>query len=493
MTQSKPNKSKEQEQLRLDLGLGKRIEANFDGGRISSDGGMLLLRKADDYLELTETAVFCLRDTRRADLIDHTHAEMLRQRMYAMAHLYEDCNDAATLRFDDMHKLAAGRLPSGSPLASQPTLSRFENAADEVSLRALQQVLVHAYIRMLKRRLRPPKKLRLLIDTTCDKTHGYQQLTFYNGFYETDCYVPLHIFAEDGFPLISLLRAGNAAPGEGALRMLKLVVDNLRLAYPSLEIEILADAAFALPEIYNYCEANAITYYICIKGNAGLDYHTKELVADCKKEWDEVQGVVSFPLRHGRMDPKLVYLAWRRREERLRFSSKAAGRMQERDEQEQYVVRRFKEFEYDAREWPYKRRIIARVDYASTGPEVRYVVTNKKGGQPDKIYERYCLRSQCENWIKDLKNYLKSDRTSCQEFKANQFRLLLHTFAYALLWKVKEAACIEQATVESIRLQLLKVGVLVRENQRLVRLQLASQHPYQSQFAKAWNTLARAG
>jgi len=495
MGQFKPKTKKEQDQLRLDIGLGKVIEANFDGGRISSDGGSLLLRKADEWLELTETSVFCFAETRRADLIKHTVERMLRQRMYGIAQLYEDCNDAAMLRFDDMHKLAAGRLPSEAALASQPTLSRFENNVDEQSLKALQLVLLHAYVRMFNRGLRKkhPKVVRLQMDTTCDEIHGYQQMTFYNGFYQTQCYVPLFIFTDDGFPLIALLRPGNAAPGDGALRMLKLVVENLRMAWAGVRIEVVADSAFALPEIYDYCEKNAVTYFIAMKNNSALDYHTNELLAECKKDFDSMIAEPSAELKHGKMPENERYKAWRQNEERKRFSRKSEGRMQEYFEQDEQVVRRFKEFQYDAKEWPHKRRIIAKVDFKRQGPDRRYVVTNTAGSKARALYDKYCLRARCENFIKDMKNYLRCDRTSCQEFNANQFRLLEHTFAYALIWKIKQAAGLQTSTVESLRLQLLKVGVLVHESNCKVRLSLASQHPYQLEFIRAWQALERTG
>jgi len=495
VTQCSAKRSTEQGQMSLDLGLGKVIEANFDGGRISSDGGILLLRKADDSLELLETAAFCLEETRRADLVRHQRLDMLRQRVYGIAHLYEDCNDAQFLRSDDMHKLAVGRLPSEADLASQPTLSRFENCVDDVSLKALQQVLVHAYVRMRKATapLRCQKVVRLQMDTTCDPTHGYQQMTFYSGFYETDCYVPLFIFTDDGFPLSALLRAGNAAPGDGALRMLKMVVEELRLAWPGVRIELTADAAFGLPEIYNWCEDNSVTYYIAIKANAGLDYHTKELVVRCKELYDLGNPKPSGDLKHGHLNPQERYRQWRQHEERKRYGSKDEGRMQQHFEEDRWLVRCFHSFMYDAREWRYKRRIIARIQFDALGPDVRYVVTNSRKGTPQVVYEKYCLRARCENWIKDLKNYLLSGRTSCQEFNANQFRVLLHAFAYALIWKVKKAAGLEHATVESVRLKLFKIGVQVRENSRAVRLQLASQHPYQCEFVRAWSKLSRAG
>lgn len=495
MQQSKRNDRSAQPQMSLNLGLGKVIEANFDGLRISSDGGMLLLRKADEQLELLESATWCLPETRRLDLVRHSTLEMLRQRTYAIAHLYEDCNDATTLRADPMQKLAVGRLPSGADLASQPTLSRFENSVDEACLKSLQEALVHAYVRMHKKKFRKkrPKVVRLQMDTTCDPTHGYQQMTFYNGFYETDCYVPLFIFTDDGFPLSSLLRAGNAGPGEHALAMLKLVVKNLRMAWANVRVEIVADAAFGLPEIYNWCEDNNVTYYIAMKSNAGLDYHTKELVGHCKDIYDRDNPNPSGPLQHGQLSESERQKAWRRREERKRHSSKAEGRMQQHFEEDYWSVKCFHEFKYDAREWRYKRRIVARIQFDSKGPDVRYVVTNSSKGTAQAVYDAYCLRCRCENWIKELKNYLRSDRTSCQDFDANQFRLLMHTFAYALLWKLKEAAGMEHATVETVRLRLLKVGVQVREGSRRIRLSLASEHPARGEFMRAWKYLSRAG
>jgi len=486
MTQCKSSGSKEQGQMSLDLGLGKDIEAKFDGGLISSDGGLLLLRKADEKLELSKLAGFCFRDSRRADLVEHPIERLFQQRTFAIAAGYEDCNDAAHLRFDPMHKLASGLLPSGEKtLASQPTLSRFENAADDVTLKALQKLLVHTYIRAQKK---APKVLRLSMDTTCDEVHGYQQLSFYNGFYKTDCYVPLFIFTEDGFPLTALLRPGNAGIFEGAVRMLRDVISSIRLAWPKTRIELTADAAFATREVYHFCEENAVTYYICIKENHALTCKVKDLIAECKKEYEQLTGQV-HELKHGRhMNSKEVYRLWRQKEERLRFASKQEGRMQEHFEEE-LLVKRFYQFDYEARQWPYPRRVIARCQYGKSGPDIRFVVTNSKYGSAEANYQKYCQRAQCENWIKDLKNYLKCDRTSCQEFNANQLRVLLHAFACVLIWQIKRVAGLRHSTVESVRLQLLKLGVLVKVTARKVWLHLASEHPWQRQFETAWLNL----
>lgn len=459
--------------MTLNLGHSKLIHANFDGGQISSDGGLLLLRNADQQLELTELAQFCFGDTRRPDLLRHSVLNMLRQRVYGIAAGYEDCNDASKLRFDSMHRLAVGFKPSdGLILASQPTLSRWENSADFAGLDALQKLLVRIYINQRKKK---PKVLKLAIDTTCDLVHGYQQLSFYNGFYKSYCFTPLFIFTEDGFPLAAFLRPGNAGKYDGTVQMLRPLVEELRRTWPRVRIELTADAAFAAPDIYNYCETNNVTYYIAIAGSAAIKSKSKNFVQDVKALFDE------FPVEE-------TSLSWRQKEERRRFASKEQGRMQEKFEHEQLFVRKYTEFKHQSKEWPHARRIICKVEFSSSEPDIRYVVTNSKYGRPNQVYEKYCQRAQCENWIKDLKNYLNCDRTSCQEFQANQLRLLLHTFAYILLWKLRKQAKLKNATVETVRLHLIKVGVLVKESVRRISLKLASNHPWQDEFRLVWNS-----
>lgn len=484
MSYSKPGSTKRQDQLKLDIGLGKEIEANFDAGAVSSDGGMLLLRKADEKLELTKLAALCIKDERQG-AVRHTIEKLFRQRVYAIAAGYEDCNDVARIGNDPMHLLSQGVLLSSTVcLASQPTLSRFENSIDSVTLSALQSLLRHTFVRTRKR---APKVLRLYMDTTHDEVHGYQQLSFYNGFYKTYCYTPLFIFADCGFPLCAVLRRGNASPAEGALRALKEIIKDIRLSWPETRIELSADAGFAVPELYEYCEQNSITYFICDGSHAGYAYHTEQTVRNCKAIFEEFDGrVIELKKYAVPANPKDRKRAWRQKEERTRFSSKEDGRMQEHFEDD-FAIRRYCEFQYRSREWSRERRIISRIEYTAEGPNVRYVVTNATGSYAKQIYEKkYCPRAKCENWIKELKNYLKCDRTSCQEFEANQFRLLLHTFAYILLWEIRRKAAMQHSTVETVRIQLIKVGVLVQEKARKVCLSLPRAHPWQEQFRRAW-------
>jgi len=477
--------------MQLDLGIGKRVELAFDGERVCSDGGLLLLRKADDRLELTKLAAMCIGDRRRPDLVSHTLQDMLRQRIFAMSGGYEDCNDATRLNSDPMHLLAAGYLPnSGHQLSSQPTLSRFENSVDDASLAALQGLLIHTWIRRMKSKGKRPKRIRLSMDTTCDPVHGYQQLTFYNGFYGTACYTPFFIFTEDGFPLAAVLRAGNASPAEGCVRNLRRVISEIKRAFWNVRIELTADAGFAVPELYEFCEQNGIIYFIAAAGHSGFQYHSEELVVRCRDEFEMLAGSALKLKKYGEIaDKKERDLRWRQHEERIRFSSKEEGRQQEHFEEE-LRIRRFGEFEYAAREWRKKRRIIFRVEFTNTGPDVRYVISNAPGGRPRELYEkRYCQRAQCENWIKDLKTYLNCDRTSCQEWRANQFRLLLHAFAYILMWEIRQAIHEPFTTVETIRIRFIKVGVIVKETASKVILKLAKHHPWQNDFKLAWQNL----
>jgi hypothetical protein len=485
MTKSKPISSRAQAEMTHDLGLGKRIEGNFDGGALCSDGGLLLLRKADDRAELSELASLCITDERRPDLMRHSVADLFRQRIYAIAAGYEDCNDATVLRHDAMHRLAVGKSVPGALLASQSSLSRFEAMADQTSNAALQKLLAHQFVRRHKKR---PKVVRLQMDTTCDEVYGYQQMTFYNGYYGAYCYAPLLIFTDTGFPLCALLRPGNPSPIDDALRMLKQLLHELRLAWPDVKVELTADAAFADPEIFEFCEENGITYFIAAAGHSGLAYHAEALIKKCKEEFEEF-GYPSPELKkYGLLaNPAEAKQVWRQREERIRYSSKAEGRMQEHFEDELHI-RKYAEFRYQSREWTKERRFVYRCDYTRQGPDTRFVITNAKSGKPRQIYDdKYCRRSQCENWIKDLKTYLKSDRTSCQEFEANQFRLFLHVFAYILIWDVRKLGQLREMTVATFQLQFLKIAVLVTETARKVQLHFASNHPRKNEFVRAWN------
>jgi hypothetical protein len=481
-----------QGQLQLFMPDCKAVAASFDGGDVCSDGGLLLLRKADDRLGLTRTVAGCLHDERRPDLVKHSLESLLKQRVYAIAAGYEDCNDANGLRYDAMHQLAVGYEPSKQfLLGSQPTLSRMEARATKLSNELMQRSLVFLYSKSLKKK---PKKICLSMDTTCDVAYGYQQLSCFNGYYGENCFAPLLIFTDEGFPLVALLRPGSPHPAEDALRILKKLVKELRSYFPGVKLELKADAAFAHPELMTFLEENRIIYYIGAICHAGLAYHAEELIAKCKQEFDsfgeispQLKKYAALARQTDRFSKRNLKQKKRQNEERIAYSSKEEGRMQEHSEEEELRIRRYGQFRYQAREWTYERRFVFRVEYNSHGPDTRFIVTNAQGSQPQKIYdEKYCSRAQCENWIKDLKTYLKSDRTSCQEFEQNQFRLLLHVFSYILIWETRIKANLPPMTVATFQKVLLKIGVLIKENTHSVRLHLASKFVWRSYFEQAW-------
>jgi hypothetical protein len=465
-------------QLRFDFGLGKPVVGSFDAGQISSDGGLVLVRGMDDRLSLSEQISFCLRETRQIGKIKHSIVSQVRQRLNMIAAGYEDLNDADRLAGDAMHKLSAGRNPvTESDLASDATLGRLENGRTEQELKFLQELLVHVFIQQHKK---APLRLVLDMDTTCDEVHGYQQLSFYNGFYKTYCYTPLFIFC-GSFPLAAMLRPGNAAPAEGAVRALKPVVRLLREAWPDVIIDLRADAGFATPELYEFCEEAGVYYFIGLKPNSHLHLKARTLVARAKTEYVKLYGDVEDLTT--KQAKKARKEKWRRKEERIRFSSKSEGRMQEHfEDPDDFRLRIVGDVPYQADKWKVKRRVIGRCDYTAEGADLRYIVTNYFGGRPKWIYEdKYCKRGQCENYIKELKA-IKCDRLSCQEFLPNQFRLLLHTFAYILLDAVKNLlpGKLANITLQAVRLQMIKVGVIVKETARMIRLHWASHCPWQS-------------
>jgi hypothetical protein len=366
-----------------------------------------------------------------------------------------------------------------------------EARATNVSNELMQRSLVYLYAKSQKRK---PKRICLSMDTTCDEVYGYQQLSCFNGYYGENCYAPLFIFTDDGFPLVALLRPGSPHPAEDALRMLKKLVKELRSYFPGVKLELKADAAFAHPSLLTFLEQNNIVYYIGAIGHPGLAYHAEELIAKCKSEFDsfgeespELKKYSALACQTDYFAKRNLARAKRQHEERMRYSSKEEGRMQEHAESEEFRIRRYGQFFYRSHEWASERRFIFRVEYTKHGPDTRFIVTNAKGSHPRRLYdEKYCQRSQCENWIKDLKTYLKSGRTSCQEFEQNQFRLFLHVFAYILIWETRIRAGLPKMTVETFRLHLLKIGVLISEKVQKIRLRLASHFVWREQFVKAW-------
>jgi len=427
-------------QLRFESLFSKEVIADFEGGRITSDAGGLLLRELDLRYRLAENAVRCLHDPREGHKVKHDLLTLVRQRLFAIAQGYEDNNDAATLAKDPAFKIMAGKAPeSAGDLASQPTLSRFENQMTAKDLRRLSDCLLDLY---LKTHPGPRKVIVLDMDATDDPTHGQQQLSFFHGYYEEHMYHPLLVFdGRDGFPLAAVLRPGNTHGSHGALAVLKRLIKKLRQAYPKALILFRADAGFAVPAIYRYLE-----------------------------EQPETRYVIGF-ITNSRLLAKTAPLLER-----------AQRQYQETGEKQ----RLFTSFSYQAESWDKPRRIIAKVEYTRLGANQRFVVTNLSRN-PQFVYDDiYVLRGDVENRIKELKLELKADRLSCHRFLANQFRLLLHTAAYCLFWLLRhhlQGTELATAQVNTLRLKLLKIGARIRETSRRIWVHLASGYPYRDLLA----------
>jgi Transposase DDE domain group 1 len=422
------------------------LEAAFDGGRITSDGGLVWLAKTDQDLGLCEAIASHVPEWRTSS-IRHSLLTLVRQRVYQIAAGYEDQNDSDSLRKDPLLKLVLGRLPeTGEDLASQPTISRFENAPDPRSCLLMARALGELYIRRRSKE-GTPSRILLDFDATDDPAHGEQEGTYYHGFYGERIYHPLLVFDGQTDQLITaVLRPGNTHASRGALAILKRIVSRLREAWPSVEVEIRADAGFAVPEVYEYCEEEGIGYTIGLISNPRLEALAEDLLKRAKREAEA-----------------------KAQKEKVRLVSDAS---------------------YQALSWERSRRVIYKAEVLEKGTNTRFVVTSRSD-EPEKLYDWYVDRGEAEGWIKDFKRALKADRLSCHSFLANQFRLLLHAAAYWLLDEIRRrlmAAGIRRMQLDTLRLLLIKIGGRVRELLTRVRLHLASGHPGQ----RLWNALVPA-
>jgi hypothetical protein len=419
------------------------LEARFDGGRLTSDGGLPWLEQAETTLGLCAAFAAAVPEWRRGP-VRHPREALIRQRVFQIACGYEDQDDADTLRTDPLLKLVCGQLPeSGHDLASQPTLSRLENAVDRQSCYRLAVALGAVYLRE-RERDGVPTHIVLDIDGTDDPTHGAQEGSAYHGYYRQHMLHPLMIFDGETHQLITVvLRPGNTHGSAGVKAVLKRVVRALRARWPGVTIEIRLDSGGAVPAIYDWCEAAGITYTI---------------------------GLIT--------NPRLTALA----------APLAAEAQRQRTETGAEKVRLVGETVYQAESWDHPRRVVIKAEALPKGPNTRFVVTTRPD-PPPALYDWYVARGDGENAIKDLKVACFADRLSDHRFWANQFRLLLHAAAYWLLDTVRRwlrDRHVPRLQLDTLRLRLLKIGGRVHQLRDRVRLRLASSHPGQP----LWDHLA---
>ena len=432
------------------------VTVRFDQEHSSSDGGCLLLKALDERLGLSSALSACLRDGRQASKVAHDLRALLRQRLFGIACGHADGNDAAGLADDPIHKMLVDRDPlSGRALASQPTLSRFENAVGPKELIRLAETLADTVIQRHRRRKRQVRRITLDFDPTHDPAHGQQQLSLFNWVYDTRCYLPLAGFVSfddeaEQYLLAYVLRAGNALAKQGLLGVLDRLLPKLRAAFPKARVRIRLDAGFTGSELYDYFEAHHLEYVVCMGKNPVLQRQAEPLLE---------------PLRAAVADGEVPQAM-------------------------------FGECLYRAGTWKCDRRVIIKASIAQhpgrkPKDNPRFVVTNLKG-DPQRIYEQiYCARGDAENRIKELKDGLQIDRTSCTSFHANQFRALITAAAYVLMQELRlqarHGSC-AKAQVSTLRLRLLKLGAWVERSVRRIVIHLPMHTPH----AMDWHRIARS-
>ncbi len=433
--------------------LDKPVVARFDQEHSSSDGGALLLKAADRRLGLIDTLSGCLPDDREEGKVTHTLADLVGQRAYGIACGYEDGNDAARLAEDPIHKALLGRDPiNGHALASQSTLSRFENAVGPRDLYRFGEALADLVIRRHRKRLRGKvSRITIDLDPTDDPTHGQQQLSFFNGYYDSWCYLPVLGFVSfndevEQYLFTAVLRPGNAPAKLGAVGILWRVIDRLRDAFPGVRLFVRLDGGFACPEVLRFLdEQPRLDYVVAIAKNSVLERRAKRLM----------------------------------------------GQARRRSRESQKTEHVFGECRYAARKWSYKRRVVIKAEVtrlAGREPKnnPRFVVTNLRS-KPRTVYQRYRERGEIENRIKELHHGLQIDRTSCTRFWANQFRVLLTAAAYVLMQELRlharRTGC-ARAQVSTLRERLLKIGVWIEVSVRRIVLHFPVGHPFQHDWGR---------
>ncbi len=419
----------------------KPVVATFDADALTSDGGLLLIGAVDRKTQLTARLCGVLPDERQEGKVVHTLFDLLRQRIYAIAAGYADGNDAKALRSDPAFKLLCDRDPlSGPDLASQPTLSRFEHSVSGREAVAMGREFERHRIEAFAARAAKARRVVIDLDGTEDPAHGQQTFAFFNGFYDSYCFLPLLGFLcidgeSEQHLFYARLRPGVKSSGRGVIPLLRRTVARLRTLLPHTKVLVRMDAGFVTPHLLDVLEELGVEYVLGLPANCVLLRRSKRFLRG------------------------------------LRKSVRKTGRSR----------RRYGVLSYAAKKWSHKRRVVVKAEVLappSSAPKraiktnVRFVVTNLRAG-PRHVYESvYCARGDSENRIKELKGDLEMDRTSCTSFTANQVRVLMTAAAYALFQEMRlelKGTELADAQVGTLRLRLLKIAArVVRSVRRVV-------------------------
>ncbi|HVS56398.1 MAG TPA: IS1380 family transposase [Casimicrobiaceae bacterium] len=428
---------------------GKTIVAKFDGGLLSSDGGILVLREVEQRLRVADRLAACIKDPRAPDQITHSLADIIRFRLLLIASGYEDGNDANSLRGDPMFKMALDLSPSDRELSSQSTISRLENLPDARALLRMGRAMVDLYCESFRQ---VPKRITLDIDDTFDAVHGGQQLRLFNAHYDEYGFQPIVVFDGEGRFITVVLRPAKRPGGKEIRAFLRRLLRAIRANWPKTEIMLRGDSHYCCPEVLDFCRAEGLGYILGVAPTTTLRRHIEGLEAGVKARYEAA--------------PK-------------------DGKM-----------RRFKEFYDGAQSWSRVERVIARVEVGAEGPDTRFIVTNLKKRNARLLYEDvYCRRGQAENHIKSWKTHLAADRTSCTRATANQLRLFLHAGSYWLMWGLRLAmpkrSMWRAAQFDTLRLRLIKIAARVVEMKTMIRVHLPTSCPGQEILRYALGRIPR--
>jgi hypothetical protein len=420
----------------------RKVQADFDGGAVSSNGGLILLSEVERQLKLSQRVAAALPDTRHPDKIQHSQQSMILQRIMGLCAAHEDLNDHDELRHDILMQTLAGK---SSSLASAPTLCRMEARSKKRPMFALQKLLIDLFIE--KHADQPPKELVLDFDATDDPTHGNQEGRFFHGYYKSYCFLPLYVFCGSD-PLLALLRPSNTDGAKGALLALKYMVKRFREAWgEGVAITFRGDTGFMRKKVLRWCEKSGVDYIVGQAHHEGLKKVSEAFRQKVKEDF-------------------------------------------EKTEKEQ---RQFTECGYRTQEGSKFRRVIVKVEYSQRGENTRCIVTTLKG-DPQELYDTvYCARGDMENRIKEQQLGLFADRTSTTGWWSNQLRLLMSTFAYILLDRLRTQALKGTDWVKkqctTLQVNLIKIGAVITRNTRRICIHLSTSYPHQNIFKHAWRNL----
>lgn len=460
----------QQELLFQGLG-GREVVGRFDGGQVTSDAGGLLLREIEAKFHFIEQFARCFTDYRDPDLVEHTLAELLKQRIFGLCLGYEDLNDHEQLRHDPLLAVLVGKKEPqgvdrvrardrGKALAGKSTLNRLEltlvraNADSRYKkivahLDAMQGFFVDAF---LQQYFVPPEQIVLDVDATDNPLHGHQLGRFFHGYYDSYCYLPLYIFCGD-HPLLALLRPSNIDTATGLLKHLVRIIAHIRRHWPQVKIVVRGDSGFCREHLMRWCEANEVDFLFGLAKNQRL----------------------------------------------LRILGKELHEAKEQFEKTQEPARVFKDFTYQTHQsWSRPRRVVGKAEYLAKGENPRFVVSSLSSAAiaAQRLYEQeYCGRGDMENRIKEQQLFLFAYRSSCATMRANQVRLALSTVAYIVLRALRQFGLpqteLAQAQCDTIRLKLLKIGAVIRISVRRIYVSLSESYPFRALFERVWVNLRR--